>query len=217
MDEKHIYKMLTKREFRRAWPFLPETLKQRIRESIMLGNPLKLVGMWGGHKESKTGMADYSDVLALDNIYRMTKEIPTNVEIIFCDKHSIVINGRTKFESNRYYFSLLPIVSHYGFKITRLSDIYESSYNIKIDDTLVSKFIPMAKKHARIRAEKAAERYLKVRISEKKTLEKRYSDAVFFTYSPPEMQFLMPTLPTLYIYSIKRGVSECPWFMEMPE
>jgi hypothetical protein len=58
----------------------------------------------------------------------------------------------------------------------------------------------------------SAKRYALIRLAESKLLEKEYSNQVFMTYSSPHYRMLYPNLPTMYLYSEKKGCSVVPWF-----
>ena len=51
-------------------------------------------------------------------------------------------------------------------------------------------------------------------MAEKPALTKYFKGDIFFTFNNPKFKILQPELPTVYWYSIKKGVSEKPWFMK---
>lgn len=58
----------------------------------------------------------------------------------------------------------------------------------------------------------SAKHYAIIRKEESRLLESEYRGWIFLTYSPPHYRILYPDLPTIYLYSEKKGCSIVPWF-----
>jgi hypothetical protein len=67
--------------------------------------------------------------------------------------------------------------------------------------------------HNCLPAETAAKQYYAITKAEKSILAQRFKGNIFFTYSSLNLKFLLPDLPTVYWFSIKKGISERPWFI----
>ena len=57
-----------------------------------------------------------------------------------------------------------------------------------------------------------AQKYYIMRKLEKPHLEKEFKDCVFFSFNDGQTQSLLPKLPSIYLYSENRGISDVPWF-----
>lgn len=55
--------------------------------------------------------------------------------------------------------------------------------------------------------------YYCMRLVESQVLTKKFSDAVFVTYSTDYMKELYPALPCCYLWSERRGISKPPWLL----
>ncbi len=64
--------------------------------------------------------------------------------------------------------------------------------------------------------EKVVQRYIAHRLFEAERLPEKFPDAVFMTYSHPSSHSLQPG-PSLFMYSMRKGTSECPWFIDAAE
>lgn len=64
--------------------------------------------------------------------------------------------------------------------------------------------------------EKVVQRYIAHRLFEAEKLPEKFPDAVFMTYSHPSSHSLQPG-PSLFMYSMRKGTSECPWFIDAAE
>ena len=56
--------------------------------------------------------------------------------------------------------------------------------------------------------------YLLACASECVPVAQRFAGSVFLTFSPPNLAFLNPKLPTMFINSHRRHTAEKPWFVD---
>jgi L-tyrosine isonitrile synthase len=57
--------------------------------------------------------------------------------------------------------------------------------------------------------------YYQMNMVEKRAVELAFPRSIFVTFSGSELRSLFPKhLPIFYMYSIKRGVSSKPWFLD---
>ena len=84
-------------------------------------------------------------------------------------------------------------------------------------------YVEQAKKHHRpygveikddLDAKNYVKQYYMMRHLEKKPLELEFNDHLFLTFSDPRTRDTLPELPTAYLWSLKRGTSEPPWFID---
>jgi len=68
------------------------------------------------------------------------------------------------------------------------------------------------------RAIDGATRYFWMNMVERIAVERTFPSSVFVTFNGAEMRPLFPEgLPVFYMYSVKKGTSIKPWFMDEPE
>jgi hypothetical protein len=60
---------------------------------------------------------------------------------------------------------------------------------------------------------KSAQEYYAMRSVEAKCIENLYADGIFFTFSTDRLQEIYPKIPTLYLWSLKRGICNPPWLL----
>lgn len=218
------------RSFRRELPFLEDRLQEQILSAFHQNNPLHLVGFWGAG--GKTGI-DEHDKRTITFLARYCEEIRktlpggVSVQFILADEHA---------KSNQYHpqqFRLYlrkveKLLRAQGFQTVKLSDLWKKW---KISQSLVTKALKAKKKKwwedipiAKELEEQAkkrfqgkdklygAQRYYVLRMLEKHHLERDFRHDVFFAYAPSRLQSILPTLPTLYLYTEKQGISDTPWF-----
>ncbi|NNE10094.1 MAG: hypothetical protein HKN20_16150, partial [Gemmatimonadetes bacterium] len=63
-------------------------------------------------------------------------------------------------------------------------------------------------------AERGARRYLGACIAETGPFGEKFDGSLFLSYNGPEFDACLPDLPTLHIFSYKKGKTVKPWFVE---
>ncbi|MFH1721121.1 MAG: hypothetical protein ABH950_00800 [Candidatus Altiarchaeota archaeon] len=63
------------------------------------------------------------------------------------------------------------------------------------------------------RTERVVQRYIAHRLFEAENLPRIFPNSVFITYSHPSSHSIQPA-PTIFTYSLRKGIGECPWFMD---
>ncbi|MBT3720007.1 hypothetical protein HOC50_00070 [archaeon] len=173
------------------------------------------------------------------------EKIKTRVNLLFCDIHGKYFNGITDQEINKYYNSIKKLTDARGIRIIKLSDLYKKwniKFNLDYEDKKNSNFIKakkqtetiwnknkhlkklligMCKKHSRLlhkhSAEDIAKRYALIHLFEDSYLANEFSNSVFYGYCRRETQTPLSNLPTIFTYSVKRGISVCPWYWDCHE
>jgi anaerobic ribonucleoside-triphosphate reductase len=144
------------------------------------------------------------------------------------DEHGLN-NNYTIGDIQLYYTSLLPEFEKRGVNYVYLSDIYKQYHFVRKEAlNEIRKTLPetrweevnirkqleeMASKHNNLEDNVyAAQQYYLLRTLEKKLLENYFSGQIFIAYSGNFAQQVYPYLPTLYIFTEKKGYSELPRF-----
>jgi len=225
-----IIEKFNSRNFRRDYPFLEDKLEEKIVISTKENKPLKLVGFWGAGNKSKVKKDDLDTIgyykKYLENI-KTVFQGKIEVTWILADEHA-KNNGYDKKSYDKYLFEIKNILTKNKFKVVYLSDLWKSwKINHKMIDEVAKQKtinwwngINIAKQleeqaKGRYKKEdylKGAKKYYIMRKLEKRFMEKDFRNSIFFAFSDGQMQSIYPKLPTLYLYTINRGVSEVPWF-----
>lgn len=85
---------------------------------------------WGGHKESKAGVADEYDEIVLDRLKKIAgslekKGVKAGVTLLFSDAHSAWINGVEREQIEKYFNSISNLAGQRGFAVEKLSQIWD--------------------------------------------------------------------------------------------
>jgi hypothetical protein len=60
----------------------------------------------------------------------------------------------------------------------------------------------------------ALKTYLSACHAERETVSRWFANSVLLTSSPQQLSFLLPRLPTMFIFSYRHGSTEKPWFID---
>lgn len=226
--EKQALKILEKFtcKYRRAHPSKIKKMKSIIKECAENNVPISIIGYWGIGDKAKPDKNEYAALVFLDEVKNNVRKIygpGIKITFIISDLHAknnLIPDEKIK----SYTEEIEKILTNSGFSTIRLSELYKK-YNLSLKKInccgkIWWLFFPLknilVKQAARVslREDKnfCARQYALMRIKESKIIEKEYKNYIFMTYSSPLFKSLHPRLPTLYLYSIKKGCSEAPWF-----
>ncbi len=225
-----VIEKINSREYRRDFPFLEDVLEKNIIKSLNNKTPLEFVGFWGaGEKEA----IDNHDKNAL----RYFKSYIENIKSVFAPEIKITWilsdahaknNGYAEEKYTKYLEQIKVALEEAGFQVIYLSQLWEK-WNLKEQDIQESlekqeknwwskvAIAAQLEKQAQKRFKMddfvfGAQKYYIMRKLEKPHLEKEFKDCVFFSFNDGQTQSLLPKLPSIYLYSENRGISDVPWF-----
>jgi acyl-CoA synthetase (AMP-forming)/AMP-acid ligase II len=230
---RDLFAIFDKARYRKAKTPDTEAILKVIQDSLIDDTPFCLMGYWGvGHRDR----VDENDKAVLDNLRMLADEadrcvnkLLVRLKLILADIHgrcNLVLEASAR----SYFAAIAEECRGRGFEHVYLSDIWAQN-GLILEDILKraetqafsrvweefplkDQFIKQAKRHLpQGDAEKAARRYYAVVMTEREAVARYGSGAVFFTHNDLEYASVHPPLPTIYIHSIKPGVSEKPWFM----
>jgi hypothetical protein len=238
-----LFDILTRHKIRRTGskPLQEAEILRRIAHCLRLNQKIQLIYFWGGAKESSDKVVDSAEEKALDLIDETVallnvQEVQCEVVIIFSDIHACKINGIPENDIETYFSSLYELLerrkSHYS--LVRLSHIYHKhlpelfeksaikSAQLRIarihqeNRDFITFIRSISQRHSKlpIPLDKIARKYLLRRILEDRIIGKEFPLGIFVSYTNPEIIKNISLLPTIFSYSLKRGVSACPWFIE---
>jgi hypothetical protein len=229
---EEVYGILSKKHFNREEPSMQHELKQVIARSIAENKPIPLFGFWGmGYKPAAT-KADAEALTFLTKLAGQVKEAyapGVKVTLIFPIEHGLH-NGYEEPVMANYVESVKALAQAHGFSTLLLSPLWQR-YGISFErveeewrkkepgwwESVPNKGDLEARagdRNRRLPPVEAAQKYVVMRGLERGMLEKGFAGEVFFTYSPSSDRHVLPRLPTLHLYSLRKGRSQCPWFTD---
>lgn len=78
---------------------------------------------------------------------------------------------------------------------------------------LLSKKHSLLVRNKALTTEKVSKRYIFLRVFTSMLYKKRYPNEIFLSYTYPEINNLILFQPVVYVFSICKGCSKCPWFI----
>jgi hypothetical protein len=227
-----MHQLSDKKVYRQApepWHLQP---KQYLAASLLTGAPMLVLFYWGISPRGSAGPAERNAFAFLSsNLDRLSAAVQTawEIDIIFTDTHAVV-NGVGSRVIESYCRSAMTIFEGPGRRFTRMSealgiksdkdvlsvcaefrrqnDLFDS---LPID--VVSRLVQNADRHSiRDAPELAARNYVAISQIEAPLVRREYSRSLQVTYYTPHMAWILPALPTLYIYVGENRKARRPWF-----
>ena len=209
--------------FKREQPDSTGMLLASLQRSVDAGAPLRFVLYWGkGPRNTLAG----PDIQCLDYLVSMKSRIEaiyapgTEFTLILTDTHAR-LNGHTESAMDDYFQAVTTVAQERGFHLRRLSEIVATSGS-DLDATaspppeLLDHLESCARKWYRGSNDtvEGALIYYRMNMVEKNAVERAFPGSVFVTFNGSDVRDLFPTgLPIFYMYSLKRGTAEKPWFL----
>jgi len=210
--------------FKRQQPDDPKRMLELISEAVNRNEPVPFVLYWG--KGLRAEIAD-PDKQCLDFLANLTHRVRdvyapgAQVQLLLTDTHA-QLNGHEQHTIDPYYADIAAAAERRGFATRRLSDVNRSvndAWNNEGDapEHVLNSLRASARKWYRGggSADDGAAAYYKLNMLEKHTVEISYPRSIFITFNGSEVRDLFPdSLPVFYMYSLKRGFSVKPWFID---
>jgi len=215
--------------FKRQQPDTPERLARAVEHALADGRPVEFVMYWGrGPRrhaaEPEAQCLDYLGSL----IHRVELAYPIGaaLHLVFTDTHAR-INGYDDVSTARYFLEVAKLAGAKGFSTVAMSEVMGEAGPIREipedehlpGSALLAKLSASAAKWHRGRATpvEAARFYFRANLRERQAIERVYPLAIFITFNGGDLRPLFPeNLPIFYMYSLRRGTSEKPWFIDAP-
>lgn len=229
-DSDLVIKAMTLNKYRRALPFLKDVLRSYIEKAIKLGKPISCFGFWGASLKRHVDETDRAMLLSLSNYFdSISKIYPPGITMTFVlsDEHA-ESNGYAHQNYDVYLDEIEALLKMHGFLIIRLSTLWKKwGINHELVQELLNRKqsgwwnevtiakqleIQAAKRSTDIDVVKGAQRYFVMRMLERPYLENIFSGSIHIAFADPQQQLLFPLLPTVYIFTTKKGTSRVSWF-----
>lgn len=190
------------------------------------GRPIEFVLYWGKGSRTHLAAPEYD---CLDFLAAMARRIGegyapgASIRLICTDTHAL-LNGYSRNNISSYFSAVGEAASRRGFQWCLLGDLTRGqSGNIAYA-------CPASRPERTIQQlERSAARWYKgtgkpvdgaiayydLNMTEKRAVELEFPDAIFITFSGSDLRELFPErLPVFYMYSVRKGVSVKPWFID---
>ena len=212
--------------FKREQPDNPERLHHFVASAVQAARPVDFAFYWGRGPRSARAQPDID---CLNYISAMAAKIRKNypkgasIHLIFTDTHAR-LNGYDA-ESTEDYFSQIEAVAlDYGFHGCRLgklvaaadAEIGAEAREAPLDPHILDQLERTAAKWFRGEggARRGAELYYRANMIERRAVEIALPHAIFASFNGSDQRALFPeSLPIFYMYSLRRGFSIKPWFL----
>lgn len=216
--------------FKREQPSSLPGLLRAVEACIARAEPVGFVLYWG-----KGPRADLAapDIACLDHLAAMGQRIAAayseGVRFTLCltDTHAR-LNGHAEGAIDSYFDAVAMAASDRAMQTVRLSELVAAvSWDVATTDEaahgsadshdMLSRLGACASKWYRggDDASEGARRYLAMNMVERLAVERHFPDSIFVTFNGSAYRQLFPQgMPVFYMYSMRRGTSVKPWFVD---
>jgi hypothetical protein len=223
---EQILKSFNTRAFKREQPDNAELMLRFIAEAHARQSPIQFVLYWGKGLRPKLATPEF---VCLDYLNTMMARVAdvyepgAQVTIVFTDTHA-ALNGHAQQDIHSYFRDLEHAASQRNFRTCLLSTLM----NVPglLPDEMPEPETPPEELLADLRvsaakwfkgegtAEEGAIRYFQANLLERKVMERAFPGSIFITFNGSQLRRLFPdTLPIFYMFSLRHGVSDKPWFL----
>lgn len=219
-------------KYRRNFPFLEDVLHHTIEQAQKQSKPIHFFSFWGASSKKHVDTHDQETVENLTRFFDSIRKVHKpgiTMTFILADEHAEG-NGYAARDYTKYLKEVKILLKRKGFitiplsKLwkkwsithTGISTILEEKPSNWWSGVVIAKQLEeqAAKRYMQGNALRGAQKYFVMRMLEKSYLEDEFSDSIFIAFADPQQQVLFPTLPTLYLYTTKKGNSIVPWFQD---
>jgi hypothetical protein len=226
VSAEQILKSFNTRSFKREQPDNPELMLRVIADSIAKHQPIPFTMYWG--KGLRPVLAAPENK-CLDYLASMLARVAdcygpgAKMTLVFTDTHAS-LNGHSPESIGTYFDSLTAAAEQRGFAVQKLSPLITAADLPAIDESasaippeeVLAGLLPSAAKWFRGEgtSEEGAVRYYQANMIEKQVIDRAFPNTIFVTFNGHQLRSLFPeTLPIFYMYSVRHGVSDKPWFL----
>jgi len=219
-----ILKSFNTWSFKREHPSDTALMLKFITIAVEKRSPIPFVLYWG--KGLRSHITD-AERQCLEFLERMSQRIQAvyppaaKIHLLFTDTHA-ALNGHDAESIDAYFAEVEAAASSPTFTTSRLSD-----HVAKLDPAPGTEYAPVSDE-LMMRLEKSAQKWYKGNATpregaeeyflqnmvERQAVEHSFSTSIFLTFNGSDVKDLFPSnLPIFYMYSIRKGTSTKPWFM----
>jgi len=223
-DAEAIVKSFNTWAFKREQPSSLPLLHAAVAHRVSRGLPVSFVLYWGKGPRSTAGAPEadcLGYLLRLADKVRLASGAMPLFTLCLTDTHAR-LNGHSEASMRSYFDSVSAMAAERGFETVLLSSLVETAEDIPpgdegVPDDVIGKLIACAKRWYRGEgeAEAGARTYLEMNLVERRAIEHHFPHSIFVTFNGSEYKAIFPSkLPIFYMYSLRRGHSPKPWFLD---
>jgi len=222
---EQVLKSFNTRAFRREQPDRREAMTNVISRAIAAQEPVPFVMYWGKGLRPLLAAPEYA---CLDYLVSMLQRVGeryrpgAKMTLVFTDTHAS-LNGHSRESIETYFADLDAAARSRGFEICRLSTLM-NAVEIEPDavltehpsEELLAGLAVSAAKWFRGEGttEEGALRYFRANMVERRVLEQAFPHTIFVTFNGSSLRSLFPeSMPIFYMFSVRAGTSDKPWFL----
>jgi hypothetical protein len=221
---EQVLKAFNTRAFKRRQPDNVDLMVDFIAQSMARKEPISFVLYWGKGPRSNSGEPEAKTLDYLAALVDRVREIyqhGATVTLICTDTHA-ALNGHSP-QSIRAYFDDIAVAARQrGFETRWLGELLrgveigpESDLE-QPSPEMMSKLCASAMRWFKGEGtvEEGALRYYQLNMVEKRVVEFLFPRSIFVTFNGNGLRELFPaSLPIFYMFSVRHGVSDKPWFL----
>lgn len=226
VSAEQILKSFNTRSFKREQPDHPELMLRVIADAIASHQPVPFIMYWGKGLRPVLAAPEYK---CLDYLASMLARVADRYEpgarmtLVFTDTHA-ALNGHSPDSIKTYFESLNAAAEQRGFAVQKLGPLIAAA-DLPAADELAAQIPPKeilaglsasAAKWFRGEgtSEEGAVRYYQANMIEKQVIDRAFPHTIFVTFNGSSLRSLFPdNLPIFYMYSLRHGISDKPWFL----
>jgi len=223
-----VLKSFNTRAFKREKPDNTDLMISIIEEALAQKAPVPFVMYWGKGPRSSFAAPEAKCLAYLDSMVERIRQVypvGADVTLIFTDTHAR-LNGHKPESIASYHAELVEYAAAKGFKTRLLSELI-GGIDLPLEEEAAKAVVPGHLMHT-LRAcaakwfrgegtvEDGATRYYRANMIERKVVELVYPRSIFISFNGSEMRDIFPEhLPVFYMFSIRHGVCDKPWFLDL--
>lgn len=210
--------------FKREHPTEPDLLARVIEHRVASSMAISFTLYWG--KGPRHAVAQ-PDITCLDYLVLLGQRIAAvyppgaHFTLILTDTHAR-LNGHSEASIKSYFDAMTAAARARSMAAVRLAGIVASApcpdaTRQRIDPDVLCDLERCAAKWFRGDgdARAGAERYLEMNMTERRAVEVTFPGSIFITFNGSRYRGLFPpSLPVFYMYSLRKGTSVKPWFLD---
>jgi L-tyrosine isonitrile synthase len=226
---ERILRSFNTRAFKRRQPERPELMHGFISQTLTRRQPISFVMYWGKGLRPLLAGPEFASLAYLASMKARIKEVyapGASFTLVFTDTHAN-LNGHSQGSIHSYFQDLELAACVHQFNTCLLSTLVKA-HGLRPErrNDLLEGQIPPPDVLAHLRAsalkwfkgqgsaEEGAIRYFQANMVERKVIERAFPRSIFVTFNGKQLISLFPEmLPIFYMFSLKHGVSDKPWFL----
>jgi hypothetical protein len=225
---EQVLKSFNTRSFKREKPDNPALMLDVISRAVAADAPIPFVMYWGKGLRPLLAAPEYA---CLDYLASMLSRVAdvyrhgAKMTLVFTDTHAS-LNGHSAESIASYFADFRAAAGSRGFDVCMLGSLLTASDVQALNDTasdgerpsdaLMAGLATSAAKWFKGEGttEEGALRYYRANMVERRVMGAKFPNSIFVTFNGSVLRPMFPdSLPIFYMYSVRHGVSDKPWFL----